>query len=391
MICTLTEGRGVAPADTLGGINWAGRRFESRCYVGRTPVRVTGRPTQTPVLCLKGVLSGMSFYGLLHLDHGERSAVNVKTADFDEQVRLYALCAVNLSNSLALQGKRFTLITNKAGAVRSALAHTPGELDMREIPFKTAVPRGVDFYSAHHKIDCFRYFSGLDSQYAALIDLDAICINPFPVSFDRNIARGIAMCYDISDQVIPAFGADRISADLEAIHGLHSEGRWYGGEFICGPPEFFGKLVETIETIYANYVENISSLHHVGDEAPVSAALEIMKLNGTQIADAGTLGIVARHWNGRPPFIPRPFEHMSQGTILHLPNDKLFLAKLGRSGKASKQAFFRAYDLRRRNYLRRKLKTVDTALRDVLRHIRTHYTNPLRDTLGLKRRRRLGR
>ncbi|MEX3011401.1 hypothetical protein [Hoeflea sp. TYP-13] len=329
----------------------------------------------------------MSFYSLLHLEEKEHSAVNVKTADFDDQVRLYVSCAVCLSNSLALEGRELTVITNNGEAINRAAAAIGGRLKIREIPFVTEIPSGIDFYSAHHKIDCYRYFAGLDAPYAALVDLDAICVNAFPASFDRNIELGVPMCYDISDQAIPTHGAERLRQDLKKIHGHESEGRWYGGEFICAPPLFYRRLVEKIEGVYDNYTRHISDLHHVGDETLTTAAIELLKLDGIQVADAGTLGIVARHWNcSRPGFIQRPFEHASNAAILHLPIDKPFLAKLGRSKQASHRDFFRRYDFRRKDYLLRKLRATGGAVRLGLKHFRTYVSNPLLHKTGIKKR-----
>ena len=51
----------------------------------------------------------LQVYGLLHLQSGERSAMNAGTRDFADQTRLYGANALTLARSLALQGIRFTL------------------------------------------------------------------------------------------------------------------------------------------------------------------------------------------------------------------------------------------------------------------------------------------
>jgi hypothetical protein len=42
----------------------------------------------------------IELYGLLYLDEGELSAVNVSVSDFKDQIEVYMNCAINLSNSL---------------------------------------------------------------------------------------------------------------------------------------------------------------------------------------------------------------------------------------------------------------------------------------------------
>jgi len=157
------------------------------------------------------------------------------------------------------------------------------------------------------------------------------------------------MHYDISDQVIPAYGQDPIVRDLSAIHGLDSEGRWSGGEFISGPPEFFSDLVDAIEDVYGNYVSRISSLHHVGDEAFTSSALEVLRRKCRYVADAGTLGIVGRYWNTPVLHPQKPFESFRRCFLLHLPADKKFLSDLARRDSDTLSDFKGLYDKHRKS------------------------------------------
>ena len=144
------------------------------------------------------------------------------------------------------------------------------------------------------------------------------------------------MYYDISNQVIPAYGRDVILNDMETLLGERSEGRWAGGEFLLGPPGFFAELTGIIDDLYPRYVDNVRSLHHVGDEAFTSAALERMRKGGRYMTDAGTLGIIARYWNANVAHWQRPIEACRECFLLHLPADKKFIASL-----ASKSAGWR--------------------------------------------------
>jgi hypothetical protein len=102
-------------------------------------------------------------------------------------------------------------------------------------------------------------------------------------------------------------------------------------------------LVELIGQIYPNYLSNINSIHHQGDEAITSAAVMLMQKNGNCIADAGTLGIVGRYWN-RPIAHPqKPFGWFQQCFLLHLPADKRFLEKMGRAQQETQPELLREY------------------------------------------------
>ncbi len=270
------------------------------------------------------------FFGLLHLDDKEKTAVNVVTKSFHEQRTLYVRNAVALAKSLRLQGIDFALLTNDAPGVEESMPDNNVELPVVEIECRTDVPRGTKFYSAHFKIDALRFIADQDDGYAVLCDLDALCINSYPLAFENIVESNIPVCYDISEQVIPVYGHETIIRDLKTIHGLDGEGRWIGGEFIGGPSSFFAALLERIDQVYGNYVSSLSTLHHVGDEAPTSAAAELLRRDGVYIADAGTIGLIARYWNTHVLHPQKPLRSYLQDCfILHLPADKKFLADLG--------------------------------------------------------------
>jgi hypothetical protein len=313
-----------------------------------------------------------TFYGLLHLAPTEKSAVNMSVKNFDEQLLIYIKCALNLSDSLVGKGFKFVLLTNQKQRVFAILDSLDRSLDVEEIPFLTKVPTGARFYSAHHKIDCFRYFATLKNTYALLIDLDMVCLNQLPLSLKQNIEAGFLISYDISDQVIPAHGAHRIRGDLELIHGMKSEGRWYGGEFIGAPPQLYKKLVDAIDSIYLNYVRNIALLHHVGQEPFTSAAIEVLKLEAVQIVDAGSLGIVGRYWNARTKHPQKPLKYFLGSFLLHVPSDKRFLAKLSHNSPMEAGKFIGLYrSHQRRSYL---FKRPAIRIRDLIRRLSSRAT-----------------
>jgi hypothetical protein len=286
-------------------------------------------------------------FGLLHLNRNEKTAVNVKTSGFDEQIKVYVANAISLSNSLQAQGITFTLLTNDKAYLQQCAAAFRHPLHIEEIPFTTPVPSGIKFYSAHFKLDAFRYLALQSDGYLMLCDLDMLCINPLPDCLKNMMAANIPVCYDISDQVIPVYGQHRLLNDLQAMHGLPSEGRWTGGEFIAGPATFFQALCTEIDSIFPRYLAHIKQAFHVGDEAFTSAAIEVLRRRGTYIADAGTLGIVGRYWSGPLGHPQKPFCYFKQCFMLHLPGDKYFLQSLANRGAVTLPEFNRLYLKRR--------------------------------------------
>jgi hypothetical protein len=272
----------------------------------------------------------IKIFSLLYLNANEsKQAVNIDVKNFRDQVASYINNAITLSRTLNIHGiSDFTLLTNNKSIVNEYISEEQINvtLDVKEIPFTLEMPSGASFYSAHYKIDAFRYFSTLDDGYYSLCDLDVACINNPPLTLNNLVRSRIPICYDITDQVAPAFGHDIIIRDLTQIARLESEGRWIGGEFIAGPPSFFKKLIKEIDDLFPYYLSNLSSFHQIGDETPVSAALERLRREGVYIADAGTLGIIGRYWSVNVLHPQKPFDYYKNCFLLHLPADKRFLS-----------------------------------------------------------------
>lgn len=149
----------------------------------------------------------MHIFGLLHLAESEKTAMNVSTENFRDQILVYVNNAKALSKSLDLAGISYTLLTNNKSAIQDILSkEASAPFDIIEISFSTVVPAGTRFYSAHFKLDAFNFLATLPDGYYALCDLDMLCINQPPTCLQNLIKNKIPMCYDISDQVIPAYG-----------------------------------------------------------------------------------------------------------------------------------------------------------------------------------------
>lgn len=295
---------------------------------------------------MEGFLSvSIHFYGFLHLEQREQSAVNVRAGSFRRQVAVYARNALGLSRSLRAHGFDFTLLTNNEGLIHAAAPETQSELDVATIEFSTNVPSGVRFYSGHYKLDVFRHLGTLAKDYVALVDLDMLCVNPPPVELTKAVASRTGLYYDITSQVVPAYGEESIRSQLEAILGHETQVQWSGGEFLAGPPEFFGKLADASESIFQRYLEASVGKSRVGNEPYQNAAIHILREEGVTMADAGAAGIVGRYWNMPVNHPQPPFRAFRNRFLLHLPVDKHILVLINRINPRSARGFLRWYRL----------------------------------------------
>ena len=291
----------------------------------------------------------ITFYGLLHIAKGEKSAANGRSKKFDLQIETYLMNAVNLAYSLESKGIEFVLLTNQLATIDCHLNEL-GLIDrfqVKQIDFTTHVPTGTSFYSAHFKIDVFEYLGSLPAdRYVGAIDLDTIAIGEISPHFQNLIREKVPIIYDITDQVTPVFGRDRMLQDLQKLLPSINEVRWSGGEFITGTPDFFKSLATEISKIYDRYINAIDSLHHQGDEMLTSVALAELRHQGKfTFGDGGDLGIVGRFWSYPPKHVQPSFRHFENLFLLHLPSDKQFLAQLDPEDAKSRDLFLKKYHL----------------------------------------------
>ena len=288
-------------------------------------------------------------YGLLYVDRRHNTPTNLKSRGVDP-IDIYIKCAALCANSMAANEQRFRLITNDAKALRRrSIELGLQNLDIIEHSFKWTVPDGIPFYSAHFKLELLEAFAtGHYGPHIGLIDIDTALCRPllFP-----PLPPGGLLAYDISDQIFPAYGAERVRADLERIAGKAlGKIRWFGGEFLLGDTMGFRHLSDLIAQCWPRYTAAVTELHHVGDEMIVSAALNMASENGQAIIDAGSASVVIRWWSARTGFRQRPFRQAKSHNLMHLPSDKPFLAEFA-AEPFEGSAFLSAYE----SYVRKKL------------------------------------
>jgi hypothetical protein len=269
----------------------------------------------------------MNFYSLFYLQENDDKVESVNL-NSNNHLKIYIDNMFFLSKTLFdASGSKLNVITNNIEKIREIGRDIDKYCDFLELDFDTKIPENAKFYSAHYKLDVLRYFSRLPTDnYIGLIDIDIVCMGKNFENLKTLFERKYNLVYDITEQRSSAYGILNLKKDLGLILGHESEGHWYGGEFIFGSPIFFKKLVVQIDKIYVNYVKNIESLSHHGDEVIVSAAIEMLKQQGISIKSVNNIGIIERYWSVYPKHKQEKLNFYLNNFFLHLPADKTFIA-----------------------------------------------------------------
>lgn len=290
-------------------------------------------------------MSNAIFYGLLHISDGQLKPSNLRSSQAKNSLEIYVNNAVSISRSLQLSGYEYILLTNNSSFLFEKFSVLK-EFNVKviDIPFDTKIKSGIKFYSAHYKLDVFRYFSKLNIGYHILCDLDMLCISKFQESFDILVRQSIPMVFDISNLVIPAYGESIVYNDLKLISGKNICTSWYGGEFIGGESEFFDLLIKKVDCFLDRYFDCLAKLNHVGDEAVTSVALNILMYEDNLLfKDVSALGIVNRYWSRPVKHFQLDKKYYLNSSLIHLPADKVFISSISNLNINSVQGYKNLY------------------------------------------------
>ena len=264
---------------------------------------------------------------LVYLDGAAAASPNWRGKDPTTYVR-QAIC---LNRSLLRAGMpRLNVYTNALDSVKTILDEVPEDArpTVHELVVTpTALPKSTPFYAAHFKLDLMAQVAESMPRDALflLLDTDIVALRPPAREIVERAARLGAGVFDISDQVFPAYGSERVIRDLEIAAGRPLVNpRWYGGEFLLCTPEFLGRLVEQAKPCYSRYIAEIRQLNHHGDEAFISTAICLLAEQGQPIVEVGAYQAVGRHWPGNTH---RNLDWFSRCAFLHLPGSKALIER----------------------------------------------------------------
>lgn len=260
------------------------------------------------------------FYTLLHIRSTDANKVLAENTN--SNLSIYIKCCEALHNSLKNYGYNLIVLTNE----KEVIEQKSKTLKVQNIDFKLNIPSDIKFYSAHYKIDVFKYLSEKEG-YSILIDCDVVCINNLPLNMKKIISTNTPMCYDITNQRYPAYGREKLIKDKFTIMKKESIGNWFGGEFISGDSSFFDAIYSLCMKYWDNYRLNYQQIQHQGDEMLTSCAIEEYQRQNNFIFDVGTIGGIERYWSCNTLHYQKSFKSLNQSFLLHLPADKKIIAK----------------------------------------------------------------
>ena len=283
-------------------------------------------------------LMPLRFHALLYVSDAptRQEAPNMRSRLTPEQRLLdYLAMASRLGEGLARHfGVGLQLLTNRPDQLQQLIA---AQVRRRAgfcmhvqpvgIRFGEDLPASARFHAAAHKIYVFEHLSR-QPGYSLQLDLDMVCQRFFDAHVLERAAAGVPLVYDISEQVFPAFGYQRVARDLRMLSGSEMEYRWFGGEFIGGPASFFAELFATLRPMLGAYADGFDRLHHQGDEILVSAALNLLRQRhgASFLCDVAPLNVVRRHWGIPPGYDAKRFDvETGQLSFVHLPAMKAML------------------------------------------------------------------
>ena len=265
------------------------------------------------------------FYALLFFSKEDVNP-NLKLKSLNKKYEIFIKNAYNLANSLKKQKLKFVLLTNN---LKKISEFEKINFTVRKINFKKKISTKTPFYSAHYKLDVFKYFEK-QNHLCCLLDLDVIAINKISeyLIFAKN--RKNNLVYDLNSKKDKKHNT-KIIKTLKMCNNLaNNQPNWYGGEFIFGNNIFFKTINTKIKYIYPRYIKNINKIHHIGDETIVNSALQIIKKEKQiKFTDISKNKVIARYWSINTKTKQKKIDYLLKNYfLLHLPADKVFLSKI---------------------------------------------------------------
>jgi hypothetical protein len=256
----------------------------------------------------------------------------------------YVSQAICLNHSLRRLGEPpLTIVTNAPDLVLQRLASVPAgkRPHVMQLAATIELPKNTPFYAAHFKLDLLDQLAESlpPDTMLLLLDADMVALLPLANELIERCAEAGLGVFDISDQVFPAYGSERVVEDLEVVADQRlMNPRWYGGEFMLATPAALRRLVPRARNAYARYLSVSERLVHHGDEAFVSAALNALSDEGQVVIEVGAYQAVGRHWAGNNYRDLRWFRCCS---FVHLPGSKTLLEKEARFTEFVPSRFWR--------------------------------------------------
>ncbi len=256
----------------------------------------------------------------------------------------YVSQAICLNNSLRRVGMpKLTIMTNAPALVAQRLEGMAPEHRPALMTLKATIelPKNTPFYAAHFKLDLMDQMA--DSLPAdtmlLLLDADMVALLPLERNLIERCAEAGLGAFDISDQVFPPYGSDVLSRIWRSWRTGGSEIRaGTAASFFWRRPLHYAGWCRARVPVTLAISPKSSRLRHHGDEAFISAALNVLVDEGQGLIEVGAYQAVGRHWPGNNYRDLRWFRCCS---FVHLPGGKALLEREARFAEFAPDRFWR--------------------------------------------------
>ncbi len=267
----------------------------------------------------------MDIYNFLYITR--KYNPNLKSDELKNNIEVYYKNAINFFYSIKKEDYNinYFLLTNNKNYLTKNF-NQPQNFKIINIPFHTKVPKNINFYSTHFKIDVFHYLSK-KKNYSFLIDLDTVCININKIKIMKNLkSNKIVGLYNRTEETIESYSKEKVKKDLEfLLENKLKNVKWFGGEFISGKPSFFKFMWKNCRKIEKKYFKSKNIFFHNGDEMLTNPILNKKKI---KYFDVGKKKIIYRYWNNATNHKQKTFDEIKKYVFLHLPADKKLLSQI---------------------------------------------------------------
>lgn len=285
------------------------------------------------------------FYSLAYFDLQEKRFLKGKERSSFQRIDIFIKNAYLLDKSLKWFGdNELILLTNNKQIIEDSFKRCNLKLKYEIMEFNLKIPHDIPFYSAHYKIEAFKYLGQKNDQYSILLDNDVVQLNPFSSYFYKIIENNIPSIYllNINDKVLESMRKidDKIEIPL-----------WTGGEWWGGDNKFFNKLFNQCINILPQYLNNYKKQsYHTGDEMVTSISISHLWENNFKFIDISHYNILERYWGYHEKF----YINHNKKSLYHLPADKVWISELNFSKISTPSQFVEKYN---RHYFLYKIRS----------------------------------
>ena len=267
------------------------------------------------------------FFGLLHVQKKENTKLNFKHNSDEDKILVYLKNAVLLSKQLKIFNYNFILLTNNKIYLNKLLNRINEKINIKQLKFKTFVPKKTHFFSCHFRIDIFNFLSKLKNNFSILIDLDVLVFKK-SLKLQKISKNKIGYVHNISSNVIPAYGYEKILYKLNQLDKKIKKVEWYGGDFFAGNSTFFRIMYLQSKKFQKVFLKFNEFLKNETDELFLSCAIaNIKKQKLYKIENIADTKIFTRYWSSKIKHQQKSANYFISFDFLHVPADKIFLSR----------------------------------------------------------------